>query len=74
MLTEDYVAMRGEFSHNSLLVIEPALVVGIVSIKLIGQLGTVVRMGMRGGPDGIVTRGCALISLDTVMSVKVQVA
>ena len=55
------MAIKGEFLHNNLLAIELALV---VSIKLIGHLGTVVRMGTRGGLDGIVTRGCALISLD----------
>ena len=68
------ISIRGEFPHNSLLAIELALVVGIVSIKLIGQLGTVVRMQIRRSPDRIVARGCALISLDMVMSAKVQVA
>ena len=71
--TEDNIAMRGEFLHNSLLVIELVLVVGIASIKDIGKLGTVICMQMRGGLDGVIIRGCALISLDMVMPAKVQV-
>ena len=72
--TEDDIATRGEFLDNSLPTIELALVVGIASIKLIEQLGIVVRMRMRGGLDGAVTKGCILISLDMIMSTKVQVA
>jgi len=71
--TEEGITIIGEFFNDGLFAAELALEVDIASIKFVGQLGTVVRMGMSGGPDGTHAGRCALISLDIVVSMRDQV-
>ena len=54
--TKEGITIRSEFLNDGLFAAELAFVVGIASVKLAGQLGTVVRMGMSGGPGGTATR------------------
>ena len=71
--TKEGVAIGSEAFKNGLFATELTLVVGVAGTKLVGQLGTVVRMGVSGSLHRIVAGRCALISLGTVMSVIVQV-
>jgi gamma-glutamyltranspeptidase len=58
--TKESIAIRGKFLNDSLFT-EVALVMGVTGVKFLGQLGTVVRVGMSGGSDAGVARCCALI-------------
>jgi len=71
--TKESIAIVSEVLKDGLLAVKLAFVVGIASIELAGQLGTVVRMGVSGSLDGVATGRWALISLNTVMSVMEQV-
>ena len=71
--TKEGIAIGCEVFKDGLFAVELAFVVGIASIELAGQLGAVVRVGMSGSLDGVVSRCCALISLNTVMSVMARV-
>ena len=71
--TKEGIAIGSEVSNDGLFAVELALVVGVASINLAGQLGTVIRVGMSGGLDGVVAGRCTLISLDRVMSVMALV-
>jgi hypothetical protein len=59
--TKDGITIKCEVVDD-ILFMELALVVVIASVELVRQLGTIVRMGMKGSPDGTVTRCNALIS------------
>jgi len=67
--TKEGIVIESEVFKDGLLAVELAFVVGNASIELAGQLGTVVRVGVSGSLDGVVTGRWALISLDMVMSV-----
>jgi hypothetical protein len=69
--TKDGIAIKVEPIDDGLST-KLALVVCIASVKLVGQLRTIVRMRMGGSPDRITIRCIALISLDAVASVNAQ--
>lgn len=71
--TKDSVAVKGELLEDSLST-ELSLVVGIASVKLDGQLGTVVGVRVSGSPDGAAPRRLALISLETITLAVTQAA
>ena len=71
--TKEGIAIGSEVSKDGLSVVELAFVVGIASIELAGQLGTVFRVRVSGSLNGAVTGRWTLISLDMDMSVMAQV-
>lgn len=69
--TKDGIAIKGELIDDGLFT-KLALEVGIASVKLVGQLRTIVRMRMGGSLNGVAIRCIALISLNSVTSVNAQ--
>ena len=70
---KDSIAIKGEIIDDGLSK-ELALVMGVASVELGCQLGTIIRMRMNGRPDRTVTRCSALISLDTVNYVSERIS